>query len=69
MIFDECWVYEEDENVNGGFGEWFSVLVFRDWLLMEFEGYIGEVLDFSWSKNNFLLLFLMDKIVRLWYFS
>ncbi|KAL1206647.1 COMPASS-like H3K4 histone methylase component WDR5A [Cardamine amara subsp. amara] len=32
----------------------------------EFRGHTGEVLDISWSKNNYILTASMDKTVRLW---
>ncbi|KAJ0261698.1 WD40 repeat-containing protein [Hirschfeldia incana] len=34
--------------------------------LHEFHGHTGEVLDISWSKDNYLLSASMDKTVRLW---
>ncbi|KAL1840391.1 hypothetical protein VTJ49DRAFT_517 [Mycothermus thermophilus] len=43
--------------------------VFRDQPVREFRGHAGEVLDLSWSKNNFLLSSSMDKTVRLWHVS
>ncbi|KAK4662260.1 uncharacterized protein QC763_701200 [Podospora pseudopauciseta] len=66
---DERRAHEEDENANGGPGERLSAPVFRDRPLIEFEGHTGEVLDLSWSKNNFLLSSSMDKTVRLWHLS
>ncbi|KAE9608851.1 hypothetical protein Lal_00020374 [Lupinus albus] len=35
--------------------------------LHEFNGHKGEVLDLSWSKNNYLLSSSVDKTVRLWH--
>ncbi|CAL0319530.1 unnamed protein product [Lupinus luteus] len=35
--------------------------------LQEFHGHKGEVLDLSWSKNNYLLSSSVDKTVRLWH--
>ncbi|KAK7206957.1 WD40-repeat-containing domain protein [Myxozyma melibiosi] len=35
----------------------------------EFAGHAGDVLDLSWSKNDFLLSSSMDKTVRLWHVS
>ncbi|XP_059629000.1 WD repeat-containing protein YMR102C [Cornus florida] len=34
--------------------------------LHEFRGHSGEILDLSWSKNNYLLSSSVDKTVRLW---
>ncbi|KAK4043868.1 WD40-repeat-containing domain protein [Parachaetomium inaequale] len=66
---EERRAHEEDEAVNGGAGERLSAPVFRDQPVMEFKGHTGEVLDLSWSKNNFLLSSSMDKTVRLWHMS
>ncbi|KAK4239573.1 WD40-repeat-containing domain protein [Achaetomium macrosporum] len=66
---EERRAHEEDEAVNGGAGERLSAPVFRDQPVKEFQGHTGEVLDLSWSKNNFLLSSSMDKTVRLWHMS
>jgi WD40 repeat protein len=34
-----------------------------------FEGHTSDILDLSWSKNNFLLSSSTDKTVRLWHVS
>ncbi|KAM7194462.1 hypothetical protein V8F20_007988 [Naviculisporaceae sp. PSN 640] len=66
---EERKAHEEEEIANGGTGERLSAPVFRDQPIREFEGHTGEVLDLSWSKNNFLLSSSMDKTVRLWHIS
>ena len=72
--------YEEEEAAisssgggggggTAGTGERLSAPVFLESPVREFEGHTGEVLDLSWSKNNFLLSTSMDKTVRLWHVS
>jgi WD repeat-containing protein 44 len=46
-----------------------SAPVFREKPVYEFIGHESDVLDLSWSKNNFLLSCGMDKTVRLWHMS
>jgi hypothetical protein len=58
--------HEEDVSSSGG-GERLSAPVFMSKPVREFEGHTGEILDLSWSKNNFLLSSSMDKTVRLWH--
>lgn len=62
---------EEDASNtrSGGQGERLHAPVFRSKPIREFEGHTGDVLDLSWSKNNFLLSSSMDKTVRLWHVS
>ncbi|KAH6660834.1 WD40-repeat-containing domain protein [Truncatella angustata] len=60
---------EESVTTDGGAGARLSAPVFRTKPIREFTGHDGEVLDLSWSKNNFLLSSSMDKTVRLWHLS
>ncbi|KAI1085393.1 WD40 repeat-like protein [Whalleya microplaca] len=61
--------YEEEENATGNKEERLSAPVFRKKPIREFVGHTGDILDLSWSKNNFLLSSSMDKTVRLWHIS
>ncbi|KAG9239063.1 WD40-repeat-containing domain protein [Amylocarpus encephaloides] len=61
--------HEEDVSLSSSGGERVSAPVFRSKPTREFEGHTGEILDLSWSKNNFLLSSSMDKTVRLWHIS
>jgi WD40 repeat protein len=56
---------EEDSNTS----ERLSAPVFRSKPVREYQGHTGDILDLSWSKNNFLLSSSMDKSVRLWHIS
>ncbi|TWU76127.1 hypothetical protein ED733_007912 [Metarhizium rileyi] len=67
---EERRAYDEEEEGHGrGNGEKLSAPVFRSKPAREFRGHTGEVLDLSWSKNNFLLSSSMDKTVKLWHMS
>lgn len=44
-----------------------SAPVFLPFPIREYVGHTQDVLDLSWSKNNFLLSSSMDKSVRLWH--
>ncbi|KAK9447683.1 WD40-repeat-containing domain protein [Limtongia smithiae] len=46
-----------------------SAPVFQSVPYREFLGHTGDVVDLSWSKNNFLLSSSMDMTVRLWHVS
>lgn len=61
--------YEEEENAATKMEERLSAPVFRAKPVREFVGHTGDILDLSWSKNNFLLSSSMDKTVRLWHIS
>lgn len=60
---------EEEEASVGPIGERLSAPVFVERPIKEFSGHTNEVLDLTWSKNNFLLSASMDKTVRLWHIS
>ncbi|KAI1770435.1 WD40 repeat-like protein [Hypoxylon cercidicola] len=62
-------VYEEEANATSGMEERLSAPVFLSKPVREFVGHTGDILDLSWSKNNFLLSSSMDKTVRLWHIS
>ncbi|KAI0902619.1 WD40 repeat-like protein [Annulohypoxylon nitens] len=62
-------VEEEEENATNDTEERLSAPVFRAKPIREFIGHGGDILDLSWSKNNFLLSSSMDKTVRLWHIS
>jgi len=68
---DERRTHENEEDVSSHTygGERLSAPVFRSKPVREFEGHTGDILDLSWSKNNFLLSSSMDKTVRLWHIS
>lgn len=61
--------YDEEENANTEKAERLSAPVFHSKPAREFKGHEGDILDLSWSKNNFLLSSSMDKTVRLWHMS
>ncbi|KAJ8124707.1 hypothetical protein O1611_g8934 [Lasiodiplodia mahajangana] len=61
--------YDEEENANTENEERLSAPVFHSKPAREFKGHEGDILDLSWSKNNFLLSSSMDKTVRLWHMS
>ncbi|KAI1185623.1 WD40-repeat-containing domain protein [Nemania serpens] len=61
--------YDEEESANTEKAERLSAPVFHSKPAREFKGHEGEILDLSWSKNNFLLSSSMDKTVRLWHLS
>jgi len=66
---DERREHEHEEDTRAGGGERLSAPVFRSKPTREFLGHTGDILDLSWSKNNFLLSSSMDKTVRLWHIS
>ncbi|KAI5919024.1 WD40-repeat-containing domain protein [Camillea tinctor] len=59
----------EEESAAHTHEERLSAPVFRTEPVREFIGHSGDILDLSWSKNNFLLSSSMDKTVRLWHIS
>lgn len=60
---------EEEEAATCPVGERLSTPVFVERPFRELSGHANEILDLSWSKNNFLLSTSMDKSVRLWHTS
>jgi len=65
----EAHEYEEDVSSSTSGAERLSAPVFKSKPIREFQGHTSDVLDLSWSKNNFLLSSSMDKTVRLWHIS
>lgn len=61
--------YDDEENADTEKKEHLSAPVFHPQPAREFKGHEGDILDLSWSKNNFLLSSSMDKTVRLWHMS
>ncbi|KAI1477788.1 WD40 repeat-like protein [Daldinia eschscholtzii] len=66
---EERKVGEEEENATSEKEERLSAPVFHAKPIREFVGHVSDILDLSWSKNNFLLSSSMDKTVRLWHIS
>ncbi|KAI2638319.1 WD40 repeat-like protein [Xylaria nigripes] len=59
----------DDESAKTDNEERLSAPAFHSKPAREFTGHEGDILDLSWSKNNFLLSSSMDKTVRLWHMS
>jgi WD40 repeat protein len=58
-----------DRIDNDQGGSKLNAPVFSEKPYREYAGHEGDILDLSWSKNNFLLSSSMDKTVRLWHVS
>ncbi|KAK9893812.1 hypothetical protein P389DRAFT_198558 [Cystobasidium minutum MCA 4210] len=56
-------------NATNGISPSSCAPVFNNKPLHEWKGHTSDVLDVSWSKNNFLISSSMDKTVRLWHVS
>lgn len=66
--------FEDGENASAPEGnqqqqQHLSAPVFHSKPIREFVAHTGDILDLSWSKNNFLLSSSMDRTVRLWHMS
>ncbi|KAI9272909.1 WD40-repeat-containing domain protein [Phascolomyces articulosus] len=46
-----------------------TIHVFEETPIREYRGHLADILDISWSKNNFIVSASMDKTVRLWHVS
>ncbi|KAI8332284.1 WD40-repeat-containing domain protein [Chlamydoabsidia padenii] len=55
------------QHISGGNMD--TIKVFHQTPIQEYRGHKADILDISWSKNNFLLSSSMDKTVRLWHVS
>ncbi|KAG0634338.1 WD40-repeat-containing domain protein [Tuber brumale] len=75
---EERETHEKEEDAAGagpgglyssGGGVRLNAPVFLSEPIHEYAGHTADVLDLSWSKNNFLLSSSMDKTVRLWHVS
>ncbi|ORY86191.1 WD40-repeat-containing domain protein [Protomyces lactucae-debilis] len=58
-----------DRLDNDTAGSKLNAPVFMEKPYREYAAHEGDILDLSWSKNNFLLSSSMDKTVRLWHVS
>ncbi|KAI1822498.1 WD40 repeat-like protein [Xylaria intraflava] len=66
---EERRAYDDEESANADKEARLSAPAFHSKPAREFIGHEGDILDLSWSKNNFLLSSSMDKTVRLWHMS
>ncbi|KAF3910924.1 Xenin [Dactylellina cionopaga] len=68
-IDEDSQEFSNGHNLYSNGGVRLNAPVFRAEPLREYTGHTADILDLSWSKNNFLLSSSMDKTVRLWHVS